>query len=145
MNNKAFLKKLEAMKGKTFSYASKILYVISYAIDEQREKVIIKTNLGDHERSYESIDEFLSYWSPAQNINALTVQNENNTVAVMIEQENSLAEEMISILKDNIQKVRTDKNYIPQAQAINNNINSIINVKKLQLDVYKQFKPKKSA
>jgi hypothetical protein len=144
MNNKTFLKTLEFMKGKTFQYANQIHYLVDYSIDEQREKVTIRTNLKQFERGYDSAEEFLSYWKPA-NTMAIQKTSESNESAIMLEQENSLADEMITILKENIQKVKTDKNYIPQAQAINNNINSIINVKKLQLDVYKQFKPKKSA
>lgn len=58
------------------------------------------------------------------------------------EAQTSMADKLIDVLEDNIRRVQEDKDYIPQAQAINNNVNSIINIQKMKLDVIKQLHKK---
>jgi hypothetical protein len=48
--------------------------------------------------------------------------------------------DVISILKDNITKVQENKDYIPQAQAINNSINTLVNITKLRIGLLKPVK-----
>lgn len=69
--------------------------------------------------------------------------NSNNGYEVGFVQENNLADELVTILKDNIEKVKKSAAYIPQAQAINNNVNSILHVQKLKLDMLRQMKKAK--
>lgn len=146
-NKNVFLKKLESMKGKTFVYGNTIHCVIDYTIDEQNEKCTIKTNLDTYVRKYESMDKFLQYWNPQANIVVKGAEqpkeredNPELELAVYAEQGKSLADEMIGILKDNIAKVQQSKEYIPQAQSINNNVNSIINLAKLKFMAQKHAK-----
>lgn len=160
-NKREFLKTLQDMKGKTFNYANKFLKLENYSIDDHREKVTIITDKRTFERQYDSVDEFLTYWQPVsvQDIDAEEIGKQNNkpvehaviTTANneiqkstgIYEEHSLLAKDLVSILRDNITKVQTNKDYIPQATAVNNNINSIINITKMQLGFYKQFKQKK--
>jgi hypothetical protein len=161
-NKREFLKTLQDMKGKTFNYANKMLKIENFSIDDHREKVTIVTDKRTFERQYDSVEEFLTYWQPVGIEEAeVEVINEtpNNHVekavittgtneiqnAGIYEEQASLAKDLISILRENITKVQNSKEYIPQATAINNNINSIINITKMQLGFYKQLKNKKSA
>ena len=140
MNNK-FLKPLENMRGKTFQYANNIHYIIDVQIDEEKEKCVIKTNLSSFDRPFEAMEEFLKYWQPVNNITNLhPATDQDNQLAIFIQQEDTLSNKLIDILNDNIVKVQCSKDYIPQAQAINNNINSIVNIAKMRLDFMKQFK-----
>lgn len=142
MSNKNFLKTLEQMKGKTFQYAGKIHYIIDYKIDEQREKATLKTNLQPFERPYEAMPEFLTYWTECNSVTAVVpAAPENNSV--LVEQQSSMVDELTMVLKENIAKVQADPAYIKQAQAINNNINSIIILTKLKLDVIKFSKSRR--
>jgi hypothetical protein len=157
MNNKRpFLETLKEMKGKSFVYGETLHQLIDYSIDDVREKVTIKTDKKLFDRNYDSVAEFLTYFKLVVEAETIDESNQversivttNNQIvqsSAVYEEHAALAKDLIGILKENINKVRTDKNYIPQAQAINNNVNSIINVTKLQLDVYKQFKGKKAS
>lgn len=149
MNNKRkFLDTLLEMKGKTFVYGNKPYKILNYSIDDNREKVSIQTDKKFFERNYDSVEEFLKYFEPIIEPEETETQPEvlvitNQVSTEVFTEKNDLAKDLIGILRENIEKVRKDKNYIPQAQAINNNVNSIINVTKMQLDVYKHFKPRK--
>lgn len=137
MDIKTITNRLQKMKGNAFIYANQVHSILDINIAE--ETFVIITNINRYSRKFESAEEFLKYWSPANQQGAL-IKNENNPVAVYIEQEKSQADELIGILKDNITKVQTDPKYIPQAQTINDNINSIINIQKMKLDYIKQIR-----
>ncbi len=47
---------------------------------------------------------------------------------------------LTATLMESIEKIKTDPSYIPQAKAINNNVNSIVNTMRLQLDILKETK-----
>jgi hypothetical protein len=137
MDTKTITNHLQQMKGNYFRYANQVHAVIDFTIDEERFEVV--TDINRYSRKLESAEEFLKYWSPVDNKGAVT-KNENNQIDVYIEQEKSQADDLIGILKDNISKVQADAKYIPQAQAINDNINSIIDIQKMKLDYIKQFR-----
>jgi hypothetical protein len=50
-----------------------------------------------------------------------------------MEQENCFIGDVISILKDNIDKVKQNKDYIPQAQTINKSINAMVCIINIRL------------
>jgi hypothetical protein len=138
MSNRKFIKQLEVMKGKTFQYGNQIHCIIDYKIEELHEKVMITTNLKTFDRPYDSCDEFLSYWMPVNSVEVTTTQDkEVDTYRVT---ETSLMDSLVTTLKDSIEKVQKDKSYIQQATAINNNINTIVNITKMKLDMFKQIK-----
>lgn len=154
-----FLDTLKELKGKTFHYAGKTYRLLDYSVNDHLQRVTITTDLRSFEKSYDSIDEFLYMLvqdfeqvpaakeerAPEKQSAVVRVEPAAETETVDVYQEHSnMAKDLITILRDNITKVQQDKSYIPQAQAVNNNVNSIINVTKLQLDVYKQFKGKKN-
>ena len=51
----------------------------------------------------------------------------------------STGQDLVEILRDNIRKVQEDKNYIPQAQEIQNNARTIIELAKVEVEYYKAF------
>lgn len=146
---------LQQMKGKFYKYASQVHAVIDFTLDE--EKFEIMTNIGRYPRKHESAEEFLKYWVPVEHKEAVIIngsretaitnehqggiiKNENIQMDVYFEQEKSEADDLIKILKANITKVQGDANYIPQAQAVNDNVNSIINIQKMKLEYFKSFR-----
>lgn len=141
MNTKNIINTLESIKGKTFQYGTGIYYILGYTIDDENERFVLQTNVTSFERPFEAIEDFLKFWKPATNIISLkTDTNADHQVALFVERENCLINDLVTILKDNITKVQTNKDYIPQAQAINNNINTIVNIAKLQLTLHKPVK-----
>lgn len=139
--------KLEKMKGRSFEYAKEIHVVESFVVDNINEKFELITNKNTFKRKFESATEFFRYWyETKENIaidkveETLAKTSPDNSLPVQFTQENSLADELVLILKDNIEKVKKNAGYIPQAQAINNNVNSILHVQKLKLDMMKQMR-----
>lgn len=132
MDAKQLQRKLKEMVGKTYQYAKAVHYIKDAYVNTVNESFTIQTNLNEFDRKIESATEFLKYWEP---VTGITTTGDNK--AVLVEQQDALADEMIKILKDNITKVQTDPKYISQAQTINNNVNSLINVVKLKMSFAK--------
>jgi hypothetical protein len=136
------------MKGRTFEYAKQKHTVQKYTIDEGGETFEVKTDLNTFKRKFESAAEFFKYWFESkENITmdkavAKVGTDENPEIREMIVKENSLSDDLVSILKDNITKLKANPSYINQAKAINNNVNSILNIQKLKLEMVKQMRGK---
>jgi hypothetical protein len=65
----------------------------------------------------------------------LQVSNEQAQLPVKVETViDASAGALIDILKDNIEKIRKDKNYIPQAQEVANQVDKIIQIGKTQIE-----------
>jgi len=121
------------MQDKTWQYANQIHFVKSVKMDDDREEFTIITNLKTFDRPYDSAEEFLKFWTPATNLTAVNQPGEDQQLQVYREESRSSANKLIAILEDNIAKVKMSKDYIPQATAINNNINTIVNIQKMKM------------
>jgi hypothetical protein len=127
---------LECMVNNRFMYAGQTHEIKNYIVDTDNEKCSIITNLGTYDRKFENMTTFLSYWKPVKlPIPAVENNNTNDHLTVILAQENDLSNKLISILTENIEKIKQDKEYIPQAQAVNNNINTIVNIAKMRLTI----------
>lgn len=137
-------KKLESMKGKSYEYAKAIHTVKSYEVSNTDQKFVIKTNLNSFTRKFESAPEFFKYWYEQAGLPAAAEeQSQVAYLPVLFEQENSLADELVTLLKGNIEKVKADPKYIPQAKSINNDVNSILLIQRLKLDLVKNMGKKR--
>lgn len=136
MNTAMMLEKLsDKYKGKTFQYAAHIHYVEQITFNHERDRFFIKTNRKIFDRPAEEVMEFLSQFEPVETMPEVA-GNKTQSVAI-INEEQSFADDLVAILKDNISKVQNDKAYIPQATAICNNVNSIINIQKTKIGLLK--------
>jgi len=126
------------MVGKTYVYSNAIHYVISVDIDEVKEKFTIKTNISTFDRQFGSVEAFLEFWKPATGIATLANDTDGTgAVSAFVEQGEDLSQTLVNTLLDSIKNVKASKDYIPQAIAINNNVNSIVNIQRLRLDLVK--------
>ena len=135
MNQKQIQTKLDDMVHKTFNYGGRIHCVLSYQLNG---KLVLKTNQEEYERPLDSIPDFLDHWEPFD-----TTKNVLVPIEAPMLKETNMVNTLTDLLMDNIDKVKNDAGYIKQAQAINNNVNSIINLTKLKLDVIKQSRIRK--
>lgn len=139
-------KKLESMKGRSYEYAKQIHTVQSYAVDE--ETFSIRTDKNNFKRKHESADEFFKFWyeTPENKVVDKALEKvkepESPEVMAILNKENSLADDLVDILKHNIDQLKKNPGYINQAKAINNNVNSILNIQKLKLEMVKHMKGK---
>lgn len=148
MNVKQIKKKLEVMNGKSYEYAKHIHVVNQVSVDFEKEEFTIKTDKNTFTRKFESAEEFLKYWyeQPQNKVIESAQSQLPQTIdidkAEAIVTSNNLSEELIKILKDNITKVSNNAGYINQARAVDKSVDTILKVKKLQLEMYKAVKPK---
>lgn len=138
MNNKKINEQMKGMIGKTFQYAGQIHFVKDIKVDEENDKYTIITNLSSFDRKLENMKSFLEYWTPTNSVRDIVQEaDKNQQLTVLMEQDNDLSKKLIDTLTDNIEKVKENPDYIPQAQTINNSINSIVGVTKMRLDLLK--------
>lgn len=126
-------KLIQEMLNKPMLYGNRTVTITGYRFDTLKERIYLHTNeQQDHyNRSVDAMPEFLKQFSTVQN----QVKRVSASQAIM--QSVTNADELERILMDNIKKVQTNPEYIKQATAINNNVNSIININKMKLDFAK--------
>ncbi len=116
---------------KNFTVTSWKVYGEDNIVIETREGVIIEGSFGN-------VAEFLKEFLP--------VEGETEAKAVTITRFNAPANSVFSgdtmgrlrdILMDNIEKVKVDKNFIPQAQTISENAKALIDMAKTEVELYK--------
>lgn len=120
--------RLEKMIDKSFMHNGFECRVISFKVFS--EEVIIVTNKG---------------WKtfPITKINAelekfLPIEPENQkTEAVVLSTVNQNKEALSKTVMENIEKLKKDPTYIPQAKVVNEHIKTMIAMAKLELDILK--------
>jgi hypothetical protein len=127
------------MEGQIFIYGSHHHYVKDVKIDSANEMVTINTNSTVFEKDFQSIDAFLKYWRTAGMANTLAPVAGFADPPVLSEGDQKLFEKMGNIIMDNIEKVKADPTYIPQAVVVNSNINSMIDLMKTKAMVTKEL------
>ena len=70
----------------------------------------------------------------------LPVHANNRSLAITVMPKNGELQNLKEIILDNIQKVKEDKDYIKQADAINKSIGTLINMAKLEISYIKAIK-----
>jgi hypothetical protein len=140
--------RLEAMKGKQYRYINKNYLVKDVTIDEEAGMVSIKTDKENFSRKVESVETLLTYWkripSGEKDNNTMSVVEDSNELPE-ITQTNTLANDLVDILKDSIKKVQENPAYIQQAASINANVSSILEVQKVKIGIVKQLRKLKKS
>lgn len=135
MLSKKTLNQLDGMVDKTFQYGGQVHCILGYKVDENAEKVTIRTNIKPYTKSFESVHDFLGYFIPLSEIQVIPPE----TIGVdPFAVSRSRADKMITLLEESIEKVKVNPGYIAQATSINNNVNSIINIEKMRLAMMKK-------
>lgn len=152
--------KLQTMKERSFRFGNKTHLVKSYKISKDEQNFTIQTDHERFKRTFQQAPEFFKCWYETKEnivLDAVKIQlknsepetadvEENTTSAVVVfseEKTDNLANDLINILKDNIKKVSTNPGYVKQAQLIDKSIGTILNVKKMQLEMFKALKGSK--
>lgn len=126
--------RLKQMIGNVYRYEGGIVTVHDVEIAEPFG--ILKTDNGDIKISLDDIDGELSFFS-------LKKDNEmvrNPTVMQMVSQSGAMYAQLQDTLLDTIKKVQENKEYIPQASAINETMKSIIDLEKVKVQTLQLLK-----
>lgn len=144
------------MVGKTYKYANKTLTVNSAKCNLEEEELYLDTDQGLYKSPFARAATFLSFWHLVEGTEVPTTdaaipqppvpQAYSNTDIVLhpeIQKMDTTADYLITELKDSISKVKQNAGYVNQAKVVNAAVNSIINVKRTQLEMYKAVSGKK--
>jgi len=152
--------KLEAMKGKSFTYADQTHLVASYKVNGSDKTFELKTNLKTFKRHFTDAESFFPRFieiiktavvekkeiteEPVvtvkqSDLDYATEEKSQALVPIDVIKGDNLADELVKILRENIHKVKTSPAFIPQASAISQSVTQIINIERLRLDMHKQL------
>jgi len=153
------VEKLGLMKGKTWLYNTRSHIIVKWTIDDSQEIVtVISNNKGwwqwGFEKALKELNGFLpvgeaagittSETKTADDFPELLPDDEEETLPATQQQEKALStvthingrmNGVLDTLFDNIDKVKQDPKYIPQAQAICKTVNAVVQVVRADLDV----------
>lgn len=116
--------RLESMVGKTYLYHAQYHKILSYKVDG--DKITIVTHKKWFDISNKDLNQFLP------------TSSENGTTSLQVlPKDREFLASLSATIKDNIEQVKKDKSYIPQANSINNSINTLVNLAKIELQMLK--------
>jgi hypothetical protein len=124
------------MLNKQYLYGSHIITVLDYDINEERGRFYLWTDrkTEPYDRPLDAVQPFLSEFRPVSNVPAVVPndqQQQSNLPAMLGSPE--LASQLKEILLENIEKIKSDKEYIPQAEAVMANVNGMIDLAKVEV------------
>ncbi len=153
---KTLVETLISMKGNTYTISGKQHVILSYTLNENLKRVTITTDLQQFEKTFDNIEQFINLILGGGS-NAVTLYNDDMDVSsndhnghdafdpkLLLSNYITSADSLIAVLKDNIEKVKNSKEYVPQAAVVCNTVNNIISIEKLKLDMYKEMKSLKT-
>jgi len=140
MNILTELRKLDKLQ---VNYNGEDLYVDSHEVSKGIIKIFTnKRTLVILEEDFDPKDFIVQAPVPLPLIpkeeNRYLQNGNNNQVQSSIIGQN--ASELTNIIMDNIKKVKEDPSFIPQAEAINSGVKTIIDIAKTQIEGYKAMK-----
>lgn len=136
MNKQQIEEMLKPMEGKQYNYGGQTHKVWSYVVSEERERFFITTDRHAFDRPLEAANEFLSKWV---SVDKQDEENHKFTALAKIEPviNKDLAITLKNTLLDNIKQIKENKDFIPQAIAIKDQVDSVISLAKTQLEYTK--------
>jgi hypothetical protein len=127
-------KLLDPLIGKPFIYGGREQTIQSYQIIEEKDRVNITTDVGYYEKKFEAVSAFVNQLEEVSEKNKGVQVISRAPIELPGMQVNST---VISKLKDelmeNIKKVKQNKDYIPQAMAVKENVDGFIELAKIEL------------
>jgi len=126
--------RLKMMIGNVYNYEGGKMTV--HNVEESGNFGVLKTDTGDVRISLENIDEELSFFE-LKSSNGLV---KNPALMDVVLQSNNIYNQIQTTLLSTIEKIENDKNYIPQAQSINDTIKTLIDLEKVKVQTLQLLK-----
>lgn len=125
---------IESMLGGCFLYGNQQHYIKTYSVNPDTEKFSLITDKKTFTRPCENVMDFLGQFEPIQERHIVPVSDNKGLFLPEITVNQSVVKELKDVLMDNIRKVKEDKSYIPQAEAIKANVDSVISLAKTEIE-----------
>lgn len=122
---------LESMIGHRYMYGATNHTITRYRINKERGRVTVITDKKEFDRPIDAAMEFLEQFEPIPGRAVAVVQDQPNLPQMQVN--SSVISELKDVLMDNIRKVKEDKNYIEQAEAVRQNVESVIGLAKTEI------------
>lgn len=131
---------LKTMLNKKYRYGSATFIITDYDFNEKKERLLVYTDRKPepYDRPMADCMEFLKSLQPVDEKKVAIIQPV--VVKGMMLSEGGLGVTLKDTLLDNIKKIQENPAYIPQAEAITNNVNSLINLAKVEVDFLKTLR-----
>ncbi len=128
--NEHLHKRLQSLINMPVKYGMKVITITGYICNDDKGRVYIHTDERDNhfDRTYDAVPTLLKEFTPA------TVIAKSDQMEVVVNNTNNMVDTLKDLLMDNITKVKNDPGYIAQAKEINKNVNSILNLTRLQME-----------
>lgn len=120
--SKSLKELVNAMLHKSFTYHGQV-YLIN-DIDESDGMFDLKTDKGPLRCTAQELKEFKQ---------VMSIEKVDLQKSMKVELSDS--REIVDLLKDTIQKVQKNKDYVPQAKEINTSIKNLIDLKRTHIDM----------
>lgn len=117
------------MVGGTYLYKRESIIIKGVIASDTDQLIRIKTDKQDITVSLLHLSDFISSLLLASD------EQQEETRTALVTQQSGEIDTLHKILKDSIKKIQEDKEYIGQAKAINNHINTMLNMVKLQMQM----------
>lgn len=120
--------RIKKMAGKYWMYKTNNVLVEAVKISDNKISIILEKDViqYDHSKAKDVFEDFL----PTSQSAVVRQQKETLPVTYVVSSE---MPDLTQTLKDSITKLKTNRDYIPQAIAINKSINTLVNLAKLEL------------
>lgn len=126
------------MLNKQFLYGANITTVLDYDINPERERLYVFTDRRQepYDRPLESAHSFLEEFRPVNNLPATTEGNNRSKLPAtgLMLTDGNLGSQLKEILLKNIEDVQKSPEYVPQAEVVNDNVKTLLDMAKLELE-----------
>lgn len=129
------MKRLEAMIGGTFKYEGRKITVNDVKVSGNKARII-----NDWQDIEVTLDEMFD-----EDLTAFTLVKENGIMKnqILIEavlQNGTMYTQLQETLLGTIEKLQTNKDFVSQAEAINNTVKSVIDLEKVRIQTFQLLK-----
>lgn len=124
----SLVEKAQEMVGKSYLYHAHEFKILGFAMEDGEIHIFTDKRTIIGKANHDFLNEFLP------------IEEEADRKALLLLPDKKQMNNLKDIILDNIQRVKENKSYIPQANSINQNINTLLNMARLELEYFKVMK-----
>lgn len=133
-------KKLDSLVGESWLYNGRVVEVKGINRNDGQIRIVNQGNtiIFPEEKAEEKMEEFLPVEHEKEGA------GEEKLALQVFQKDGQQMESLEDLLMENIQKIKKDPEYLPQAKAITNNVNSLLNINKQKIQMLREIRQQKS-
>jgi len=132
LNINKLTERLEECIGKTFLYHTREIRITGYK--HEQDYILVQTNKDEYR--VHNLSSFLGELKPVE------TEDESWTQVSVIVHDADKIKKLEDVLFDNIEQVKGNAEFVPQAREINSNVKTILEIEKMKLEAVKLMRGK---